>query len=294
MPSTAHPLINAQQLCQQLQSSDAPIVLDCRFYLQDPAAGQEAYMAQHIPKAQYADLDQHLSAPVEAGVTGRHPLPDKAAFAQQLQQWGITVERPVVVYDQNNGAMAAARAWWLLRYAGIEQVQVLDGGLDAWLAEGLTTETSGQQQSNSKSSTPNTLSELSWQDEKLISAQQLLLKKPVLLDARGLERFAGEVEPIDPVAGHIPSAQCVPFTTLVNEQGMFLPAEQLKETLSALDTDQATAVYCGSGVTACHLVLGAVIAELPEPRLYAGSWSEWITDSIRPIETGRENEVSGE
>lgn len=284
MSATTPSLINAQELCQQLQSSDAPVVLDCRFYLQEPAAGQEAFMEQHIVRAQYADLDLHLSGPVEAGVTGRHPLPAKENFARQLQQWGITPERSVVVYDQNNAAMAAARAWWLLRYAGIEQVQVLDGGLDAWLAEGLATETGEQNSDFALSELP----ELNWQDEKLISAQQLLLKKPVLLDARGIERFAGEVEPIDPVAGHIPGAQCVPFTELVDEQGMFLPADQLKEKLSALDTDAATAVYCGSGVTACHLALAATIAGLPEPRVYAGSWSEWINDSVRPIETGRE------
>lgn len=284
MSATTPSLINARELCQQLQSSDAPVVLDCRFYLQEPAAGQEAFMEQHIVRAQYADLDLHLSGPVEAGVTGRHPLPAKENFARQLQQWGITPERSVVVYDQNNAAMAAARAWWLLRYAGIEQVQVLDGGLDAWLAEGLATETGEQNSDFALSELP----ELNWQDEKLISAQQLLLKKPVLLDARGIERFAGEVEPIDPVAGHIPGAQCVPFTELVDEQGMFLPADQLKEKLSALDTDAATAVYCGSGVTACHLALAATIAGLPEPRVYAGSWSEWITDSVRPIETGRE------
>lgn len=284
MSATPQVLITAQQLCQQLQSSDVPVVLDCRFYLQEPAAGQEVYLQQHIPCAQYADLDQHLSSKVIAGVTGRHPLPEKETFAHQLQQWGISPERSVVVYDQNNAAMAAARAWWLLRYAGIEQVQVLDGGLDAWLAEGLTTETGEQQQSQALESLPT----LNWQDQKLISAQQLLLKKPVLLDARGIERFAGEVEPIDPVAGHIPGAQCTPFTALVNPQGMFLPAEQIREVLSALDTEAATAVYCGSGVTACHLALGAAIAGLPEPRLYAGSWSEWITDSVRPIETGRD------
>ncbi len=284
MSATTPSLINAQQLCQQLQSSDAPVVLDCRSYLQDPSAGQEAFLELHIAKAQYADLDQHLSGPVEAGVTGRHPLPSKEDFARQLQYWGITPERSVVVYDQNNAAMAAARAWWMLRYAGIEQVQVLDGGLDAWLAEGLATETGEQNSDYALSELP----ELNWQDEKLISAQQLLLKKPVLLDARGVERFAGEVEPIDPVAGHIPGAQSMPFTELVDEQGMFLPADQLKEKLSVLDTDEATAVYCGSGVTACHLVLAATVAGLPEPRLYAGSWSEWITDSIRPIETGRE------
>ncbi|OOV86104.1 sulfurtransferase [Oceanospirillum linum] len=284
MSATPPPLINAQQLCQQLQSSDTPVVLDCRFFLQQPAAGQEAYMTEHIVRAQYADLDQHLSGAVRAGVTGRHPLPSKEAFTRQLQQWGITHERPVVVYDQNNAAMAAARAWWLLRYAGIEQVQVLDGGLDAWLAEGLATETGEQCSDNALAEEPK----LNWQDEKLINAQQLLLKKPVLLDARGIERFAGEVEPIDPVAGHIPGAQCLPFTELVDEQGMFLPQEQLKEKLSALDTEAATAVYCGSGVTACHLILAATVAGLPEPRLYAGSWSEWITDSIRPIETGRE------
>lgn len=284
MSATTPSLIDAQQLCQQLQSSDAPVVLDCRSYLQDPAAGQEAFLELHIAKAQYADLDQHLSAPVEAGVTGRHPLPSKENFARQLQHWGITPERSVVVYDQNNAAMAAARAWWLLRYAGIEQVQVLDGGLDAWLAEGLATETGEQSGDYALSELP----ELNWQDEKLITAQQLLLKKPVLLDARAVERFAGEVEPIDPVAGHIPGAQSMPFTELVDEQGMFLPADQLKEKLSVLDTDEATAVYCGSGVTACHLILAASIAGLPEPRLYAGSWSEWITDSVRPIETGRE------
>lgn len=284
MSATTPSLINAQELCQQLQSSDAPVVLDCRFYLQEPAAGQEAFLELHIAKAQYADLDQHLSGPVEAGVTGRHPLPARENFARQLQQWGITPERSVVVYDQNNAAMAAARAWWLLRYAGIEQVQVLDGGLDAWLAEGLATETGEQNSDFALSELP----ELNWQDEKLISAQQLLLKKPVLLDARGIERFAGEIEPIDPVAGHIPGAQCVPFTELVDEQGMFLPPDQLKKKLSALDTDAATAVYCGSGVTACHLALAATIAGLPEPRVYAGSWSEWITDSVRPIETGRE------
>ncbi|OPX54210.1 thiosulfate/3-mercaptopyruvate sulfurtransferase [Oceanospirillum multiglobuliferum] len=286
MAQSLDALISAEQLALQLAQPNPPVVLDCRFSLQDAQAGRNAYLQQHIPSAQYADLDQQLSDPVQKGVTGRHPLPSEQRLLAAMQTWGINTEQAVVVYDQNNGAMAAARAWWLLRYAGVQQVQVLNGGLDAWIAAGQLCNTGEEA---AKVTIDHANIKPSWQTDWLYDAQQIIQQQPNLLDARGIERFAGEVEPIDPIAGHIPNAQCLPFTQLVDVTGRFLPKTELKTQLEAqaLDSSKPLVAYCGSGVTACHLILAYVIAGLPEPKLYAGSWSEWITDTTRPVATGR-------
>lgn len=286
MAQSLDALISAEQLALQLAQPNPPVVLDCRFSLQDAQAGRNAYLQQHIPSAQYADLDQQLSDPVQPGITGRHPLPSEQRLLAAMQTWGIHTTQPVVVYDQNNGAMAAARAWWLLRYAGVQQVQVLNGGLDAWIAAGQACHNGDEAieaRASSSSFEPN------WQTHWCYAAQQIVREQPNLLDARGIERFAGEVEPIDPVAGHIPHALCVPFTTLVDAHGFFLPETALRAELSrlAVDDNKPLVAYCGSGVTACHLILAYAVAGLPEPKLYAGSWSEWITDHSRPVATGR-------
>jgi len=277
-------LISAQALQQKLTRGSAPVIVDCRFMMASqpaPDAGHQAYLTQHIPGAVYADLDRQLSDPIQPGITGRHPLPSSQRLLAAFEQWGIQQNSSVVVYDQHNSSMAAARAWWLLRFAGLTQVRVLNGGFDAWLAEGLATEHGESKEREDieiKAFTPH------WQTERLISAEEIAQQKPNLVDARSRERFAGEVEPIDPIAGHIPGAQCLPFIELLDEKGFFLPKEELRKKLSVFDTTDPVA-YCGSGVTACHLILACVAVGLKEPRLYAGSWSEWIVDSQRPIAT---------
>ncbi len=283
MPSTQTTLISAQALKQRLtqdQNQEEKLhILDCRFAMAAqpmPDAGLEAYQVGHIPGAVYADLDRQLSDPIRYGVTGRHPLPSSERLLAAFKQWGIDGDQPVVVYDQNNSSMAAARAWWLLRFAGLTQVQVLDGGLDAWL--------SAKGELSQKAPALGEVGDFApqWQTERLINAQEIQQQQPNLVDARARERFAGKMEPIDPVAGHIPGAQCLPFNELVNAQGCFLPVEELKEKLTPFNQPDSVA-YCGSGVTACHLILACVIAGIEEPRLYAGSWSEWIKDINRPI-----------
>ncbi|MBB1487220.1 sulfurtransferase [Oceanospirillum sediminis] len=267
-------LISVQTLQQHLsQDTEHPVIIDCRFAMAAqpmPDAGQEAYLNGHIPGAVYADLDRQLSDPVKPGLTGRHPLPSSERLMAAFKQWGIRQNKPVVVYDQNNSSMAAARAWWLLRFAGLTDVRVLNGGLDAWQSQGLALET----QENSCSDATDFQPE--WQTERLVTARDIEQGNPDLVDARSRERFAGQAEPIDPVAGHIPGASCLPFTELVDSSGFFLPENELRQKLTVFKTPDPVA-YCGSGVTACHLILACVAAGLPEPRLYAGSWSEWIT-----------------
>jgi thiosulfate/3-mercaptopyruvate sulfurtransferase len=270
-PSELAELLGASRLC----------VVDCRASLQNAAAGRQAYAKAHIPGARFADLLEDLSGPIEAGKTGRHPLPDVDRFAAKLRRWGIGAGTQVVAYDDAAGAFAA-RLWWLLRWLGHDPVAVLDGGLPAWLAEGrpLTLDLPTVAHGNF---TPQLHPEL------LASAAELMAPQSVerkLFDARTPERFRGDVEPIDPVAGHIPGAINLPFADNLRD-GRFRPAAELRarltQALGGAAPEQAV-IYCGSGVTACHDVLAFAHAGLPLPRLYAGSWSEWITDPARPTE----------
>jgi thiosulfate/3-mercaptopyruvate sulfurtransferase len=278
-------LIAAAPLHARLQEPGL-VVLDCRFALDDPAYGARSYARGHIPGARFADLEHDLSAPVVKGVTGRHPLPDAAALIERLRAWGVDNGSTVVLYDDGPGAFAA-RAWWLLAWLGKRDgVLLLDGGLKAWQDAGLAL---------SNAAPEMTQGHFSGQPDAglLLDATQLQQRLGsadlTLLDARALPRFRGEVEPLDPVAGHIPGAQCAVFTDNLGSDGRFLPAGQLRARFDALRGErpvESLVAYCGSGVTACHNLFAMSLAGYPLAPLYAGSWSEWITDPARPVATG--------
>ncbi|WP_017734773.1 sulfurtransferase [Pseudomonas sp. CBZ-4] len=278
-------LISPQQLAER-QQSPGLVILDCRFALEDPDYGRCSYAEGHIEGAQYADLERHLSGPVTKGVTGRHPLPAAETLVQQLRAWGINADTDVVLYDDGPGAFAA-RAWWLLAWLGKRDgVFILNGGLKAWHAAGLPLSLDAPViEPGTFAGTPD--------NHLLLDAEHLQkrLGQPglTLLDARAQPRFRGEVEPIDPVAGHIPGAQCAAFSENLGSDGRFLPVEQLKQRfadqLQGRSPDELVA-YCGSGVTACHNLFALSLAGYPLGKLYAGSWSEWITDPQRAIATG--------
>ena len=278
-------LISPQAL-KDRQEQPGLIILDCRFALEDPDYGRCSYAEGHIEGAQYADLERDLSGPVTKGVTGRHPLPDAQALLEQLRSWGINEDSDVVLYDDGPGAFAA-RAWWLLMWLGKRDgVFILDGGLKAWHAAGFPLSIDAvSRPRGSFNGKPD--------DCLLISAEQLLERLGsaglTLIDARAEARFRGDVEPIDPVAGHIPGAQCAAFSENLDSNGCFLPAEQLKqrfaEQLGERSPEELVA-YCGSGVTACHNLFALALAGYPVGKLYAGSWSEWINDPQREIATG--------
>lgn len=278
-------LIAPQQLAERL-GAPTLVILDCRFALEDADYGQRSYAEGHIAGAHFADLERDLSGPVDKGVTGRHPLPEPAQLVERLRSWGIDNHSEVVLYDDGPGAFAA-RAWWLLAWLGKRDgVFILDGGLKAWHAAGLPLSLDApDRREGSFSGQPD--------PHLVVDAEQLgqQLGEPALtlLDARALPRFRGEVEPIDPVAGHIPGACCAAFTDNLDAQGRFLPAEQLRQRFAAMLGErqpEALVAYCGSGVTACHNLFALSLAGYPLARLYAGSWSEWITDAQRPVATG--------
>jgi thiosulfate/3-mercaptopyruvate sulfurtransferase len=261
-------------------------VLDCRFDLQDPEAGRRAYLRGHIPGARYADLNKDLSAPLSSS-SGRHPLPTAQIFAATLDKLGVGNGSQVVAYDESNGSFAA-RAWWMLRWVGLEAVAVLDGGLKAWVAEGgdlVAGEAAAANRSSRFSPRVDTAAVV---DSAEVAS---LLRDPqrLLVDARAAERFAGDIEPIDPVAGHIAGAVNHPFTLNLGPEGRFLPASELRrrwqERLGGREPHNVAAM-CGSGVTACHNLLSLEVAGLRGAKLYAGSWSEWIRDPSRPVARG--------
>jgi thiosulfate/3-mercaptopyruvate sulfurtransferase len=299
-------LIEPEELAAPL-SRNAPTdsdwtVLDCRFDLPRPEGGASAYATGHVPNALYAHLDRDLSGPITPG-SGRHPLPSLERLAETFGRWGIDDDVQVVAYDQGNGAFAA-RLWWLLRWVGHRKVAVLNGGFAAWQQAGLPTDTApGMRQPRIFTPRPDNSAVVSTAElERVLSAGELATGAAVLVDARGADRFAGENETIDPVAGHIPGARNHPFVRNVDAKGRFLPAGELRErwqvtlrsdslgggTLGAAGVTNAkrAIAMCGSGVTACHNLLALEIAGLPGTRLYAGSWSEWIRDPGRPVARG--------
>lgn len=259
------------------------LIVDCRFDLAKPQSGEQAYREGHIPGAVYAHLDRDLSSPITKE-SGRHPLPDPERFAQRLGAWGVSAETQVIAYDADTGAYAA-RLWWLLRWIGHEAVAVLDGGLRAWTEAGLPLTTEIAQRTPTRFiARPNRSAWLSTGEvaEKIRAGWRLL-------DARAPERFAGKVEPIDPIAGHVPGAINHPLASNLNAEGRFLSAEDLRARYTRSQAgveDDRTVAMCGSGVTACHLLLGMEIAGKRGARLYAGSWSEWIRDPDRPKAIG--------
>lgn len=287
MSSILTTLIDANTLATRLEEPGLRVV-DCRFQLGAPAAGRAAYLRGHIPGAIYADLERDLSGAVGPS-TGRHPLPERLALAGTLGMLGISSSQQVVAYDDAGGAFAA-RLWWLLRWLGHGAVAVLDGGLQAWQAGGRGLEagevTAPPQRFLAQASLVGT-----------VTAEDILAGRVArLLDARAPERFRGEIEPIDPVAGHVPGAVNQPFSESLDGSGRFLGRELLRQrlarTVAAVDPS-STAVMCGSGVTACHLLLALEVAGLGGPVLYPGSWSEWIRDPSRGVATGDEHDAAG-
>jgi thiosulfate/3-mercaptopyruvate sulfurtransferase len=283
MPFTA--LIDVDSLAALV---DPAVLLDCRFDLSEPGAGRRAYAAGHIPRARYADLNLDLSSPVTPA-SGRHPLPRPDVLADFFAAAGIGDETQVIAYDDANGSFAA-RAWWLLRWLGHAPVAVLDGGFQGWVAAGGAVEVGEPPPAPGGAKPPFTVR---LRPETVLTAVdvQRALEDPrrLLVDARAAERFAGTVEPLDRVAGHVPGAINHPFTANLREDGRFLPAgEQRLSWLARLrGTEPSDAILmCGSGVTACHNILAMTSAGLPGGKLYAGSWSEWIRDPERPVARG--------
>lgn len=277
-------LVEVEALAAALGDPQLRLV-DARFALMEPAAGRAAYAQSHLPGAVHADLNEDLSDLGRVG-EGRHPLPDEAGFVRRLGEWGIAPAHQVVVYDAADGSMAAARLWWLLKLLGHRRVAVLDGGLAAWRAAG-GVETAAIPDVPAAPAYP-----ARFDARQIVGADAVLARlgedSGWLFDARAAERFRGDVEPIDPVAGHVPGALNRPFAANLRD-GRFKPADELRAELSGLLGDRRAAdsvLMCGSGVTACHLLLAFEHAGLHGARVYPGSWSGWIADPSRPVARG--------
>lgn len=289
MPPT--PLLDVPALQALLARDDprrrgprVPTVLDVRWRLGD-AHGAAAYAAGHVPGAAYVDLPTDLAGPAAPdGSGGRHPLPDPDRLAEALRRVGVEDDRPVVVYDDWAGR-AAARAWWLLRWLGHRDVRVLDGGWSAWVAAGGEVErtATAERPSRGGSFTPRPGA------MPVVGAAEVASGQAVVVDARDAPRYSGEHEPVDPVAGHVPGAVNVPTGANLDAAGRFLPAAQLQETYAragAVAGGAPVVAYCGSGITACHDLLALEVAGVPAAALYAGSWSDWVSDPARPVARG--------
>ena len=272
------PLLDCHDLATRLATSDPPIVLDVRWTLGGPP-GLDEYHRGHVPGARFVDLEQELSAPPGPG---RHPLPDAASFAAAMRRHGVTTTRSVVAYDAGTGT-SAARAWWLLRCFGHDDVSLLDGGYAAWTAAHLPVAVGDELAASPGDFTarPGAMPTLD------APAAAALAKRGVLVDARAPERYRGEVEPVDPVAGHIPGARNLPAMTLLSPDSTFLSVAELRDRFAriGIGAGDTVGVYCGSGVVATQEVFAMALAGI-DAALYPGSWSEWITDPTRPVETG--------
>ena len=275
--------ISVTELASHLDDPNWAII-DSRFKLAEPEQAQMDYVVSHITGAVYAHLNRDLSGPIIKGVTGRHPLPSVKHITSVFSNFGIDEHVQVVAYDDQGGALAAARVWWLLRWLGHEAVAVLDGGWQAWVAQNLPMKC-GVETREPRQFSPHP------RDEIIVTAQDVdkMRNDPAfrVLDARSAERYRGENETIDPVAGHIPGAISAPYAGNLNPDGTFRADDRICARYKRLIGDvhiEHVVCYCGSGVTAAHDVLAMVKAGLGEPRLYAGSYSDWITDPQRPVE----------
>ena len=282
-------LVSTEQLAQQLDDPNW-IVFDCRFTLTNTEAGRSAYRQGHIPGARYVHLDEDMSSAITPA-SGRHPLPEVQVFADKLSRWGVDSRKQVVVYDDSFGSMAV-KMWWLLRWLGHDNVALLNGNWQLWVKHKLpvTTELSKIIPAHFE---PHVRSELLVDTEEVDFARRE--RCSVLIDARSEQRFSGEQEPLDKVAGHIPGALNWVYEENLDFDGTYLPADELKEAYINLMhglKPQQVIHTCGSGVTACHNMLAMEIAGLHGSKLYAGSWSEWITDPKRPVATGEGHEHS--
>jgi thiosulfate/3-mercaptopyruvate sulfurtransferase len=275
-------LISTETLARHLDDPSF-VIVDCRHDLADVDAGERAYRAGHLPGAIFMHLDRDLSG-VKTGRNGRHPLPEIGALTATFSRAGIDATRQVVAYDQGGGVWAS-RLWWLLHWLGHDAAAVLDGGLDRWRSEGRPV-TAAEPVSRPAKFVPKTPAPIASADEILSHLSDHAL---FVLDARTSERYRGEIEPIDRIAGRIPGARNRPHSENLTAQGVFKPASQLRAEFERLlgSTPAANVVHqCGSGVTACHNALAMTIAGLPGSRLYPGSWSEWIADPLRPVARG--------
>jgi thiosulfate/3-mercaptopyruvate sulfurtransferase len=267
-------LISVDELARAVQP---PVLLDVRWALGGPP-GREAYLRGHIPGAVFVDLETELAAH-GAPADGRHPLPEVGDLQAAARRWGLSVGRPVVAYD-GGGNLAAARAWWLLRWAGVQDVRLLDGALPAWVAAGHALETADvTPEPGDVVLAGGALPVLGLADVPEFATNN------VLLDARAAERFRGETEPIDPKAGHIPGARSAPTTANLAPDGRFLTAEALRARYAEELGDTAVGIYCGSGVTAAHAIAALAIAGVAAA-LYPGSWSQWSNHDNLPVATG--------
>lgn len=274
----ANPLISASELYAHLEDPDI-VILDSRWYIDDPDAGRNAFDEEHIPHARFVDLDADLS---QTSGPGRHPLPSPEAFEETCRRLGIDDGAPVVVYDDRGGGIAA-RMWWMLTNQGHPTVSVLDGGLDAWRARG------GPLANDVPKVARTTFRTDPWTGIVDRGDVENRSNSTILLDARSPERYRGDDEPIDPVAGHIPGALSMPLDHNLNPDMTFMAPQQLREryiNAGVVDADSVIS-SCGSGVTACHNILAMAIAGMPRAALYVGSWSDWSTSSL-PVAVGND------
>ena len=276
-------LISTNELADHLNDLNW-VVIDCRFDLADKEWGAEEYAQLHIPGAVYAHMEKDICGPITP-TSGRHPLPDGKVFIAAMQRLGVNNDSQVVVYDATGGGMAG-RLWWQLKFYGHEKVVLLNGGFPKWLTEGRdTAEGVESNPSGDFTGTPN--------ERMMVTTDEVTAmlgsKINAIIDARAPERFRGEVEPIDTVAGRIPGALNRFYNDNLDKNGQFLPTDALRKAFETLLGDlkpQDAVAYCGSGTTACHNLVAMAYAGLPMPRLYVGSWSEWIRDTMRTVGKG--------
>jgi thiosulfate/3-mercaptopyruvate sulfurtransferase len=282
MDDAANDLIGVMVLAAALTAENSPVILDVRWRLGGPP-GIDSYRAGHVPEAVFVDLDRDLAGPPGDG--GRHPLPASADFQAAMRRAGVSKDSSVVVYDDRDSTVAA-RAWWTLRYFGHRRVRVLDGGYKAWADAGQPVSARDPEpRPGDFTARPGGMPVLD------AAGAASLARSGVLLDARAGERYRGEAEPVDPVAGHIPAAVSAPTGGNVESDGRFRDAAALGERFAALGVtgaaESVVGAYCGSGVTAAHEVLALTLAGIPAA-LYVGSWSDWVADPARPVATGPE------
>ncbi|MBD1379380.1 sulfurtransferase [Metabacillus arenae] len=263
------------------------VIVDTQFNLNDPEEGYNQYLKGHLPGAVYVDLEKHLSTPIDKH-GGRHPLPDKDILAKKLGELGISNDSKVVIYD-DQGGMIASRLWWLLNYIGISDAAVLDGGLKKWISENKTV-TKVVPNPSPKTLLPQLNNNWKWVDHLEVKTK-LNHKDTILIDARENPRYLGEMEPIDPVAGHIPGAKNYFWKDILNEEGSWREKKELIAHFSKIPLSKEVIVYCGSGVSACPNILALKEAGYSNVKLYAGSWSDWISHANYPVAVGNEREL---
>ncbi len=274
-----YPILEAAELQPFIETGSA-VIFDCRFSLADFTQGRKQYLQGHIPGACHLDMESDLSGP-KGSYGGRHPLPNPVLFTTRMRECGVNSDTPVIAYDDNRMA-GASRLWWLMHYFGHLNVQVLNGGLKAWVHRGgsLSQDIPGTGHGNF-SATPNPA--MVMEMEELKRNRETL----ALIDAREKVRYLGQEEPIDPVAGHIPGAMNLPWQSLTSDQGRFLTPEQQQQQWDTLGPLDKPVVYCGSGVTACVDLLSLTLTGVTGARLYSGSWSDWCSYPDNPVATGQ-------